>query len=108
PATSDGGRTMSATKRYLAALPLALVWMGCGAGAIPPNLQAAQGAYTEAKQGQPAELAPAQLDSADQALAEARAAHERGDDPAVVDDLVYIAERRIALAVSAANKEAAA
>jgi outer membrane protein OmpA-like peptidoglycan-associated protein len=100
---------MSANDRRNARLLplLALAWLGCGPGAIPPNLQAAQNAYTEAKQGQAAELAPAQLDNADQALGEAHAAHERGDDTSIIDDLVYIAERRIALAVSAAKKEAA-
>lgn len=89
-------------------LAVALFCTGCGAGAVPPNLQAAQNSFAAAQKGQPAELAPAQLDTAGQALSEANAAFERGDDPATVDDLVYIADRRIALAVSAANKEAAA
>lgn len=85
----------------------ALLWIGCGSAAVPKNLKAAQDAYDAAKQGPAAELAPAQLDDADQALAAATDAFEGGQDKAVLDDLVYIAERRTALAVSAANREAA-
>lgn len=92
--------------RWLA-MAAALVWLGCGSAAVPKNLKAAQEAYDAAKKGPPAELAPAQLDTADQALAAATAAFEGGEDKTVVDDLVYIAERRTALAVSAANREAA-
>ena len=44
---------------------------------------------------------------AGQALEEANDAFARGDEPEVVSGLTYIAERRIALATSAANKEAA-
>jgi outer membrane protein OmpA-like peptidoglycan-associated protein len=88
-------------------LLVATAALGCGPGAMPKNLKSAQDGYAKAKEGSASELAPAQLDTADQALEEAHAAFERGDDPSVVDDLVYIAEAKTALAVSAANREAA-
>jgi outer membrane protein OmpA-like peptidoglycan-associated protein len=84
-----------------------LLMMGCGSAAVPPELQSARSAYEEASQGPAAELAPAQLDTAGQALEEANDALARDDEPEVVADLTYIAQRRIALAKSAAAKEAA-
>ena len=84
---------------------LALV-AGCSSPAVPAELKSARDAYSEASEGPPAELAPAELDTAGQALGEANDAFARGDEPQVVSDLTYIAERRIALARSAAAKEA--
>src|SRR5690606_19540340 len=62
---------------------------------------------TQASQGPAAQLAPAQLDTARQGLERANMAFGSGADEAVVRDLAYIAEREVAIAVSAAALEQA-
>lgn len=81
--------------------------MACGAAAAPQELHNARHAYTQASQGPAAQLAPAQLDTARQGLERANMAFGSGADEAVVRDLAYIAERQVALAVSAAALEQA-
>lgn len=89
------------------ALLAALVGSGCGAAAAPQELHSARHAYTQASQGPAAQLAPAQLDTARQALERANMAFGSGADEAVVRDLSYIAERQVAIAVSSAGLEQA-
>lgn len=79
----------------------------CGAAVAPQELHNARHAYTQASQGPAAELAPAQLDTARQALERANMAFGSGADDAVVRDLAYVAERQVAIAVSAAGIEQA-
>jgi outer membrane protein OmpA-like peptidoglycan-associated protein len=81
--------------------------LACGTAAAPQELHNARHAYTQASQGPAAQLAPAQLDTARQGLERANMAFGSGADEAVVRDLAYIAEREVAIAVSAAALEQA-
>jgi outer membrane protein OmpA-like peptidoglycan-associated protein len=81
--------------------------LGCGTAVAPQELHNARHAYTQASQGPAAQLAPAQLDTARQGLERANMAFGSGADEAVVRDLAYIAEREVAIAVSAAALEQA-
>ncbi len=80
---------------------------GCGTAAAPQQLHNARHAYTQASQGPAAQLAPAQLDTARQAVERANMAFGSGADEAVVTDMAYVAERQVAIAVSAAALEQA-
>jgi len=81
--------------------------LGCGTAVAPQELHNARHAYTQASQGPAAQLAPAQLDTARQGLERANMAFGSNADEAVVRDLAYIAEREVAMAVSAAALEQA-
>src|SRR5262245_23973748 len=83
------------------------VLVGCGTAAAPQQLHNARHAYTQASQGPAAQLAPAQLDTARQAVERANMAFGSGAEEAVVKDMAYVAERQVAIAVSAAALEQA-
>jgi outer membrane protein OmpA-like peptidoglycan-associated protein len=85
-----------------------LVLLGaCGATLPPQELVDARKAYERASKGMSAQLAPAQLDTAKQALDKAeRSFEDEGDDPPT-PDLAYIAERKALIAEAAASKVAA-
>ena len=86
---------------------LAALSSACGAAvAAPQELHNARHAYTQASQGRQRGSAPAQLDTARQGLERAKA-FGSGADEGVVRDLAYIAEREVAIAVSAAALEQA-
>jgi outer membrane protein OmpA-like peptidoglycan-associated protein len=85
----------------------AVAGVACGAAAAPQELHNARHAYTQASQGPAAQLAPAQLDTARQGLERANMAFGSGAEEAVVRDLAYVAERQVAIAVSAAGLEQA-
>lgn len=92
----------------LAAGVAGLVFLAaCGSAVAPQELHNARHAYTQASQGPAAQLAPAQLDTARQGLERANMAFGSGAEEAVVRDLAYIAEREVAIAVSAAALEQA-
>ena len=79
----------------------------CGATLPPPELVDARKAYEHASKGMSAQLAPAQLDTAKQALDKAEKSFEdEGVDPPT-PDLAYIAERKAQIAEAAASKLAA-
>ena len=79
----------------------------CGATQPPPELVDARKAYERASKGMSAQLAPAQLDTAKQALDKAEKSFEdEGIDPPTTD-LAYIAERKAMIAEAAAGKLAA-
>lgn len=104
------GRRLSCVAQVAArALAIACgVWLiACGAAVAPQELHNARHAYTQATQGPAAQLAPAQLDTARQGLERANMAFGSGADESVVRDLAYIAEREVAIAVSAAALEQA-
>jgi outer membrane protein OmpA-like peptidoglycan-associated protein len=88
-----------------ASMLLAASVCGCGAAAAPQELHNARHAYTQASQGPAAQLAPAQLDTARQAVERANMAFGSGADESVVKDMAYVAERQVAIAVSAAALE---
>jgi outer membrane protein OmpA-like peptidoglycan-associated protein len=88
-------------------LCLAAAGVACGTTLPPQELVDARAQYQTASAGPAAELAPAQLDTAKQSLAKAeRSFEEEGDDP-ITKDLAYIAQRRTAIAVADAGREAA-
>lgn len=93
--------------RVLVGLMAAQALMACGAAVAPQELHNARHAYNQASQGPAAQLAPAQLDTARQGLERANMAFGSGADEAVVRDLAYVAERQVAIAVSAAGLEQA-
>jgi outer membrane protein OmpA-like peptidoglycan-associated protein len=81
-------------------------WLvGCGTTMPPAELVEARTAYQRASAGPATQLAPAQLDSAKQALAKAEASFENeGDDP-ITKDLAYIAQRKTQIAEAEAGRE---
>jgi outer membrane protein OmpA-like peptidoglycan-associated protein len=81
-------------------------WLvGCGTTMPPAELVEARTAYQRASAGPAVQLAPAQLDSAKQALAKAEASfEEEGDDP-ITKDLAYIAQRKTQIAEAEAGRE---
>lgn len=83
----------------------AWVLAACGAGAPPPELVDARKAIDKAAAGPAAQLAPAQLDTAKQALqkAEAQWEEEGGEDPRA-KDLAYIAQVRAEIAEAEAGR----
>jgi outer membrane protein OmpA-like peptidoglycan-associated protein len=81
--------------------------LACGTTLPPQELVEARTAYDAASKGPAAQLAPAQLDTAKQALGRAEKSFEdEGDDP-VTKDLAYIADRRAKVAAAEAGREEA-
>ena len=89
-------------------LAFAGAWLaGCAATLPPKELVDARAAYQAASTGPAAELAPAQLDTAKQALAKAeKSFEEEGDDP-ITKDLAYVAQRKTEIAEAEAGRETA-
>lgn len=79
----------------------------CGATLPPQELVDARKAYERASKGMSAQLAPAQLDTAKQALDKAEKSFEDEGVDAPTPDLAYIAERKAEIAEAAASKLAA-
>jgi outer membrane protein OmpA-like peptidoglycan-associated protein len=71
---------------------------GCAASQAPEELVDARRAYAHASEGPGRQLVPAQLLSAEQALARAERAFTDSPDAASTRDLAYIAERRSEIA----------
>jgi outer membrane protein OmpA-like peptidoglycan-associated protein len=93
--------------RIALACILGLSALACGTTLPPAELVEARTAYDAASKGPAAQLAPAQLDTAKQALGKAeKSFEEEGDDP-VTKDLAYIADRRAKVAVAEAGREEA-
>jgi outer membrane protein OmpA-like peptidoglycan-associated protein len=83
-----------------------LLW-ACGTTLPPPELVEARSAYERASKGLAAQLAPAQLDTAKQALVAAEQKFENdGIEPATLD-AAYIAQRRAQMAEAEAGRVAA-
>lgn len=81
--------------------------VACGAALPPPELVDARKAYDHASKSLAAQLAPAQLDTAKQALEKAeKSFEEEGVDPPT-PDLAYVAERKAMIAEATAGKLAA-
>lgn len=79
----------------------------CGTTLPPPELVEARAAYDKASKGMAAQLAPAQLDTAKQALAAAEAKFEEdGIEPETLD-AAYIAQRKAEMAEAEAGRVAA-
>lgn len=94
------------TKKILCGLGAALAF-GCGSTPTPVELLDARKAYDKAAKSPAAQLAPAQLDTAKQALAKAEASFEDEGDEPITKDLSYIAIRRAEIAEAEAGREQA-
>lgn len=96
------------TKQYLIIVTLAAVFAGCAT--MPPNeLVSARQAYQTASEGRAAELAPAELHKAQEALNRAEQSFAKDSDSDKTKDLAYVAQRKAQLAgaVGAMNADKA-
>ena len=93
--------------RVTTVLSLMVILGACGATQPPPELVDARKAYERASKGLSAQLAPAQLDTAKQALDKAEKSFEDEGVDAPTPDLAYIAERKAMIAEATAAKVAA-
>lgn len=85
------------TKQFLMIVTLAALFAGCAT--MPPNeLVNARQAYRTASEGQVAELAPAELHKAQEALKLAEQSFAKEPDSAKTKDLAYVAQRKAELA----------
>src|SRR5688500_13305926 len=80
---------------------------GCGATLPPPALVEARRVYAAAEAGPAKSLAPAQLDTAKQALDKAEKSFEEEGDEQITKDLAYVADRRAKVAAADAGREQA-
>jgi len=99
-------RTSFDTKCLLVSLA-AMLLIACGATPPPRDLVKARSAYQRAENGAAAELAPAQLDTAKQALRAAEESFREEGDTVETSDLAYMAQRRAVQAEAAAGIEQA-
>ena len=93
--------------RVTTVLSLMVILGACGATQPPPELVDARKAYERASKGLSAQLVPAQLDTAKQALDKAEKSFEDEGVDAPTPDLAYIAERKAMIAEATAAKVAA-
>jgi outer membrane protein OmpA-like peptidoglycan-associated protein len=84
-----------------------LLMTACSAAITPKQLKDARDAYAQAQKSIAVELAPAQLETAKQALEKAEARYESEGDDEGTNDLAYIAQRKVELAVLEAQIEQA-
>jgi len=81
--------------------------VGCSTPLPPQELLQARSAYNAASKSQANQLAPAQLDTAKQALEKAEGSFKENGDEPVTKDLAYIANVRAQIAVAEAGREQA-
>jgi outer membrane protein OmpA-like peptidoglycan-associated protein len=85
------------TKQFLIIVTLAVLFVGCAT--MPPNeLVNARSAYRIASEGPAAQLAPAELHNAQDALALAEKSFLKEPDSAKTKDLAYVAQRKAEMA----------
>ena len=99
-------RSMTQSFSALSALALAAL-AGCGTAAAPQELMDARTAYAEASKGPAAQLAPAQLDTAKQALDAAQKSFDDDGPSDKTKDLSYIAGLRAEIAAAEGGREQA-
>src|SRR5262249_16009804 len=92
--------------QFMSALGATLLF-ACGTTPTPVELLDARKAYEKASKGPAAQVAPAQLDTAKQALAKAEASFEDEGDEPITKDLSYMATRRAEIAEAEAGREQA-
>jgi outer membrane protein OmpA-like peptidoglycan-associated protein len=81
--------------------------VGCGTPLPPQELLQARSAYNAASKSAAVQLAPAQLDTAKQALEKAEASFKEDGDDQSTKDIAYIASVRAQIAVAEAGREQA-
>src|SRR5450432_2589737 len=79
----------------------------CGAAVAPQELNDARSAFALASKGPAADLAPAQLDTAKQALDAAQKSFDDDGPSQKTKDLAYVAERRAEIAAAEGGREKA-
>jgi outer membrane protein OmpA-like peptidoglycan-associated protein len=89
---------MGLLKRPLAVIGCALVLSACGTTLAPQELLDARTAYDHAEHGPAAQLTPAQLDTAKQALDKAEQSFRSDGDADTTKNLAYIAMRKSQIA----------
>ena len=90
------------TIRSLFLVACAALTYGCAA-TVPSELVDARRAYRQASEGPAAQLAPAELHKAKEALASAEASYSEDADSYRTEDLAYVAERRAEMAEAQAS-----
>lgn len=98
---------MSETIKRAGVLLLIGAVLGCSKIPPPKELVTARADYAKAQKGLAAKLAPADLDTAKQALDAAEAAFDAEPEEQRTRDLAYIADRRALLAEAAGGTESA-
>jgi outer membrane protein OmpA-like peptidoglycan-associated protein len=93
--------------RRSAIASIGLSTIACAATPPPKELVEARSSYTIAQKGIAAKLAPADLDTAKQALDRAEHAFEKDPEAPIVRDLAYVAERQARMAEANGAIEAA-
>ncbi|WP_437827202.1 OmpA family protein [Sorangium sp. So ce1153] len=104
---SSGMKNLSLPSRSLALCAALYAASGCSAALPPKELVDARSSYTRAAEGPAANLAPAQLDTAKQALSRAEGAFNEDPEAQQTRDLAYIAERKAREAEAAAELQQA-
>jgi len=92
---------------FLFLAPLAVPIAGCATAAPPPELANARTTYAQVSVGPAAQLAPADLHVAREALTAAEQAYQRDGDSIWTRDLAYAAERKAQIADTRARTSAA-
>lgn len=85
------------------AVVVGLFLSACGVAVSPKELNDARSAYDRAAKGSAAQLAPAELDTARQALSRAEGSFQSEGDAQQTRDLAYIAERKARIAEAQAD-----
>ncbi|WP_434041713.1 MULTISPECIES: OmpA family protein [Sorangium] len=104
---ASGVKILSLPGRSLALCAALYAASGCSAAMPPKELVEARTSYKRAAQGPAASLAPAQLDTAKQALSRAEGAFNEDPEAQQARDLAYIADRKAREAEAAAALEQA-
>ncbi|MGK4003400.1 OmpA family protein [Sorangium sp. So ce1036] len=100
-------RKLSLLRRPIALCVVLAAASGCSATLPPKELVEARASYARASQGPATRLAPAQLDTAKQALSRAEAAFDEEPEAQRTRDLAYIADRKARQAEAAAGLQQA-
>jgi outer membrane protein OmpA-like peptidoglycan-associated protein len=90
------------TNSILIAVTCAVIFAGCAA-TVPQELANAREAYRSASTGPTAQIAPAELHVAGEALAKAERSFKENPDSYVTRDLAYLAERKTQMAEAMAS-----
>ncbi|WP_437730665.1 OmpA family protein [Sorangium sp. So ce1335] len=104
---ASGVKILSLPGRSLALCAALYAASGCSAAMPPKELVDARTSYKRAAQGPASSLAPAQLDTAKQALSRAEGAFNEEPESQQTRDLAYIADRKAREAEAAAALEQA-
>jgi outer membrane protein OmpA-like peptidoglycan-associated protein len=101
--SQKGSRMLVSRFATLSVVAAALLQAACGAAVSPKELNDARSAYDRVAKGNASQLAPAELDTAKQALSRAEGSFQADGDVPKTRDLAYIAERKALLAEAQAG-----